>query len=106
MDTTNALQSSSIRGYKIRLESPRFTKKLRLIYQLFVFTTGAAAITITYISEYHLAISAVVLLSFGLLDALLYRLFKGIVTGSIHGDYLIVTHRLTNKSKVFVSVWE
>lgn len=100
MATTTPLQSASMRGYKIRLESPRFTKKLRLIYQLFVFTTGVIAIAITYYSKYNLAVNAAVLLSFGLLDALLYKLLKGIVTGSIHGDYLIVTHRLTNKSKV------
>lgn len=99
MDTA-ALQPTSIRGYKIRLESPRFTKKLRLIYQLFVFLSGIAALGISYMFRFDLTITGISLICSLSMSYLLYQILKRIVTGSIHGDYLIVTHRLTKKSKV------
>ena len=85
---------------KLYLKSPFFLKRIRRIYQI-TFTTlllGCAALCYYY--HLSLIVTGVSLALLFILSFVFYQALKGIVTGSIHGDYLIVTHRLTNKSKV------
>ena len=98
MRTTVATEKTNSK--KLYLKSPFFTVRLRTIYQITLVSLLAGTVLASYILHLRL-LTAGLLLSLALVSSLvIYQLLKGIVTGSIHGDYLIVTHRLTNKSKV------
>jgi hypothetical protein len=95
-----AVATENYRSGKLYLKSPFFLKRIRRIYQ---FTFATSLMTCALVSYYyHLSLlaSAICMMIVIALSFILYQGLKKIVTGSIHGDYLIVTHRLTNKSKV------
>lgn len=100
MSTTATIENPINTRHQFRLKSPAFSTKLRLIYKAILVLLMIICIGATYYSGFNILVAGISLVVSGLIVFSIYQVFKRIVTGSVHGDYLIVTHRLTNKSKV------
>jgi len=98
MRTTFATENYSTG--KLYLKSPFFLTRIRRIYQFTFVTSLMTCALMSYYYHLSLLVSTICMIVVIALSYILYQALKGFVTGSIHGDYLIVTHRLTNKSKV------
>jgi len=98
MSTTVATENYS--PGKLYLKSPFFLKRIRRIFQITFISLVVGCAFLSYYYHLSLLVTGISLTLVCILSFALYQALKGIVTGSIHGDYLIVTHRLTNKSKV------
>ena len=85
---------------RYRYNSPLFSMKLRLIYRMSIFLLFTGSAAMSYFFKFNLQGIGLTILSSIIIGFSLYHFCKKIVTGSVNGDYLILTHRLTNKSKV------
>ena len=98
--TAATTQKTMNSGSRLSLSSPLFSLKLRLIYRSTILSLFVSIICLSLYLRLNLLEIGILLVSASTTGFLLYQTFKRIVTGSVHGDYLIVTYRLTNKSKV------
>lgn len=96
ISTQNTMNS----GTRFLLNSPLFSLKLRLIYRSAIFLLFLASIGLSLYLKLSLLQIGITMVCAIVAGYLFYHTCKKIVTGSVHGDYLIVTYRLTNKSKV------
>lgn len=92
------IENSTSQRY--RYHSPLFSMKLRLIYRTAVISLLTGSVVMSYYFKFNLQQIGLTVLCSIFVGFAMHHLFKKIVTGSVHGDYLILTHRLTNKSKV------
>lgn len=97
---STATQNTINSGTRFLLHSPLFSLKLRLIYRSAVFLLFITSIGLSLYLKLGLLQIGIMLVGALVAGFFFYHTCKKIVTGSVHGDYLIVTYRLTNKSKV------
>ncbi len=100
MRSTATRQNPINPGTRFLLRSPLFSLKLRLIYRSAIFLLFISSIGLSLYLKLSLIQIGITMASSLIAGFLFYQTCKKIVTGSVHGDYLIVTYRLTNKSKV------